>query len=149
MLGYGEIAPDFKSQLNNGREISLQDYRGKYVLLDFWGSWCGPCRKENPILVMFHNRYRDSKFKHGDGLTIVSVALEKNKESALAAIEKDGLIWSDHIIETQLMNSPMAQLYGVRQIPSKFLISSDGKILLTNPDVKELDDFLAKDLFKN
>jgi|JI10StandDraft_1071094.scaffolds.fasta_scaffold06094_11 thiol-disulfide isomerase/thioredoxin len=145
MLVFGEDAPSFTTADINGQNISLSDYRGYYLLLDFWGSWCAPCRRENPILAMMYDKYKDRKFKSASGIKFLSVALEQDRESALKAIEKDGLVWPGHIVETQMLKSPMASIFGIKQVPTKFLIGPGGKIILSDPDIKELDDYLAKD----
>jgi thiol-disulfide isomerase/thioredoxin len=106
MLVFGEDAPSFTTADINGQNISLSDYRGYYLLLDFWGSWCAPCRRENPILAMMYDKYKDRKFKSASGIKFLSVALEQDRESALKAIEKDGLVWPGHIVETQMLKSP-------------------------------------------
>ncbi|MBK9994153.1 MAG: TlpA family protein disulfide reductase [Saprospiraceae bacterium] len=149
MMGFGETAPDFKIDDIHGSPIELSNFSGKYLLLDFWGSWCAPCRAENPIMVMLYDRYKSSQFKTASGIDFMSVALERNKEQALQAIQNDGLNWPKQVIQEERMSSSMALLYGVKEIPSKFLISPNGKILLVNPDFKELDDYLAKELLKN
>lgn len=145
MLVFGEDAPAFTTMDINGQNINLSDYKGYYLLLDFWGSWCAPCRRENPILAMMYDKYKDRKFKSASGIKFLSVALEQDRESALKAIEKDGLAWPGHIVETQMLNSPMANIFGIKQVPTKFLIGPSGKIILSDPDIKELDDYLAKD----
>ena len=149
ILGYGEACPEFKCQNIQGKELSLSSFKGKYVVLDFWGGWCDPCRAENPILRMFYEQYKDAKFNSAEGIDFLSVALERNRDQAIAAIEKDGLIWPNQVIQEDRMNSDMAVKFGVKEIPSKFLISPEGKILLVNPDFKELDDYLAKNRLKN
>lgn len=145
MLVYGQPAPDFTEKGVDENTISLKSFEGKFVLIDFWGSWCLPCRKENPILVMMYDRYKDRKFKTATGFTILSVALEDNISAAKNAIIRDGLIWPYHIIQLHMLQSPMAKLFGVNQIPAKYLVDPKGRILLANPDIKELDDFLAKE----
>ena len=149
MLGFGENCPEFQAQTLSGKEISLANFKGKYLILDFWGSWCGPCRRDNKIMVLFYEKYKEQTFKNAKGLSILSIALETDKNDAITAIEEDGLIWEEHVIETLKMMSPIAIKFGVREIPQKFLISADGKILLTNPDFKELDDYLAHQMVKN
>lgn len=148
-LVFGEQAPAFSEKSIHDTVITLDKYKGKYLVLDFWGSWCGPCRRENKILPFLYSRYREAQFKNAHGLDILNVALENNVEAAINAIEADLLVWPDHIIQTDMMNSSLAKLYGIKQIPYKFLIGPDSKIILSNPDIKELDDYLAHNLKKN
>lgn len=148
-LVYGEPAPVFNEKGIDDSYISLDQYKGKYLLIDFWGSWCGPCRKENKILPFLYTRYKDAEFKTASGFRILNVGLEDNKESGLNAIRTDQLNWKDQIIQTEMLKSKMAKLYEIKQIPFKYLIGPDSKIVLTNPDLKELDDFLAHNLKKN
>ncbi|MBK8954410.1 MAG: TlpA family protein disulfide reductase [Saprospiraceae bacterium] len=149
MLVLGQMAPDFQATDLNNDSIKLEQFKGRYLLIEFWGSWCAPCRKENPILVMMYDKYRNIKFKTADGIDFLGVALEKNKEDAIKAIGNDGLNWPHHIIEENLMQSPIAQAYSVRSIPSKFLIGPDSRIILADPSIAELDAFLAYQTQKN
>ncbi len=133
----GEVAPDFEATLVNGESFKLSNLQGKYVLLDFWGSWCPPCRKENPKLVALHKKY-------GDRLTIVTVALEKDERHWKKASEKDGFVWKNQIVQQNrfVMLSSIAQKYGVSEIPAKFLISPDGK-LIGKRSFKQVDSLLS------
>ncbi len=133
----GEQAPDFETTLVDGSSFQLSKLQGKYVLLDFWGSWCPPCRKENPKLVQLHTTYPNQ-------LTIVTVGLEKDATSWKKAAEKDGFVWKNQIVHQNkfVMLSPIARKYGVSEIPSKFLISPEGK-LLGKLSFEEIDQILA------
>lgn len=131
-------APDFTAQMLNGGEFTLSDLQGKYVLLDFWGSWCGPCRRENPALVQLHAQHGGKNFE------IVSVAIERSEKSLRNAIKKDNLGWEYHIPQLQRFKSPVAQLYGVREIPTKYLISPEGAIIGVNPSVSEINHMLTQ-----
>jgi thiol-disulfide isomerase/thioredoxin len=122
--GEGDRAPDFVVKLTDGADFRLSELEGEYVLLDFWGSWCGPCRKENRELVQFYN-------KHKNEITIVSIALEKNDANWKQAAKIDGLVWKHQIVQIQgmVLLSDIAQEYGVSSIPTKILISPQGYIL--------------------
>jgi thiol-disulfide isomerase/thioredoxin len=126
----GQEIQNFTAKLQNGDNFELSNLRGKYVLLDFWASWCGPCRADNPSLVKLYN---DIKSKNAP-IEIVSVALERSEASWRNAIINDGLIWPFHIGEFESFSGPLAKQYGVREIPTKYLIDPDGKIIAVNPD---------------
>ncbi len=121
----GAEAPDFTQNTPDGKPVSLKDYRGKYVLVDFWASWCGPCRGENPHVVAAFNKFKDKNFD------ILGVSLDDNKDKWLAAIEKDGLTWT-HISDLKGWGNEAAAAYGVRGIPANYLIGPDGKIIAKN-----------------
>ncbi len=133
----GEVAPDFEATLVNGESFKLSNLQGKYVLLDFWGSWCPPCRKENPKLVALYKKYRDQ-------LTIVTIALEKDEKHWKKASEKDGFVWKNQIVQQNrfVMLSSIARKYGVTEIPAKFLISPEGK-LIGKPSFEEIGNLLS------
>ena len=145
-LVFGASAPPFSEIGIDQNEVTLDHFKGSYVLLDFWGSWCAPCRQENKILTMLHERYDTAQFKSANGLKIISIALESDTQQAISAIKKDGLNWKSQIIQTNMLESSLASLYGIKQIPFKFLIGPDLKIILSDPDMKELDDYLAHNL---
>ena len=146
----GERAPNFKAQIISGEEMELSDLRGKYILVDFWGSWCGPCRKENPQLVQFYNKYKKATFADADGFEVVSVAIERKAERWKKAIEKDGLNWKYHIMDTatdlRFFNSPIAAEFGVKEVPSKFLLNPKGQIIGVNLSFEEMNKLLQKRL---
>jgi thiol-disulfide isomerase/thioredoxin len=149
LLVLGQKAPHFSEKDIKGEMIELNQFKGKYLLVDFWGSWCAPCRKENPILVMMYEKYNSKTFKNATGIEFLSVALESNALAAIEAIKKDGLVWPYHIIDENQMNSQLAKLYQVKYIPTKYLIGPEQNIMLANPSIAELDDFLAYQLKKN
>lgn len=149
MLVLGQPAPFFEAMDINGQHIDLKQFKGKYLLIDFWGSWCAPCRKENQVIVMMYNKYKNKPYKSAAGIEFLSIALDANEPDAKAAITKDGLLWQNHIIEKNQMNGPIAKLYKVTSIPTKYLIGPDQLIILANPTIHELDDFLAYQVLKN
>jgi len=138
----GDLAPDITLMDYSGAVHSLASLKGNVVLLDFWASWCGPCRAENPNVVSAYNTYKDK------GFTVFSVSLDSNKDQWIAAIQKDGLIWPSHVSDLKGWKSDPAQLYSVRGIPSTFLIDKDGKVVATNlrgPDLHaKLEELLNK-----
>jgi thiol-disulfide isomerase/thioredoxin len=144
----GEAAPGFSWTAPDGKTISLEDFKGKYVLLDFWGSWCPPCRKENPHLVTLYNKYNKAEFKDASGLDIISVGVETEEAAWKNAIEKDGLIWPNHYSDFKRFKSDIVTQYGVKNIPTKYLIDEDGSIIGVNQSIEDLDKFLA-DRMKN
>lgn len=144
-----EKAPNFQSRLIDGRDFSLRDVQGSYVLLDFWGSWCGPCRKENPELVRLHEKFHNQLLDSGHTrFHIVSIGIETNRDRWERAILQDQLSWPHHILQNQRFNSPIAKLYGVREIPTKYLINPDGAIVLVNPTVSTVEEYLSNRLQK-
>lgn len=142
----GEIAPGFQAQLIDGNNFTLSDLNGSYVLLDFWGSWCGPCRIESPDLVKLHNTFNGKSFSDAKGFEIVSVAIETNEKRWKKAIDADKLNWPHHIVQLDRFKGPIATEYGVREIPTKYLIDTKGEILMVNPTFKELTAFFEERL---
>jgi len=136
-LQTGGLAPDFTAKTPEGEEMSLSDLKGQYVLIDFWASWCGPCRRENPKVVKLYEKYHDKGFE------ILGVSLDNNKSKWAAAIEKDGLEWP-HISDLKGWQSGPAKIYGVRSIPSTVLLDKEGKILVRNLRAHQLKGELEK-----
>lgn len=144
----GALAPDFSSTLLSGEEFSLSDLKGNYVLLDFWGSWCGPCHKEIPNLKSLYSSFHDKSFEEAENFEIVSIALEKSDALTKKIIESKGLNWNYHIIEVSklVMMSSLAQKYDVKELPTKFLINPKGEIMGTNLSFEEMNRILSERL---
>lgn len=128
-LKIGDKAPELAFKSPDGKIIKLSDLKGQMVLIDFWASWCGPCRRENPTVVNAYEHYKNKKFNNGNGFTVYSVSLDKNHTSWLNAIKKDNLSWKNHVSDLKQWNSEGARIYQVRSIPSNFLIDGDGIIV--------------------
>lgn len=131
----GSAAPDFVMNDMNGKPVKLSDYKGKYVLLDFWASWCVPCRKENPYVKVAYEKFKDRNF------VIIGVSVDEDGSKWKQAIEKDQLPWK-HISDLQKTNK-VAELYGVQPIPDNFLINPDGKIIERGLRGEELEKTLG------
>lgn len=137
-VAVGKKAPDFALKDHEGNVVKLSDRLGKgYLLVDFWASWCGPCRKENPNVVKVYSEYKDK------GFDVFGVSLDASKEPWLKAIEKDHLTWT-HVSDLQFWNNAAAKLYGIRSIPSNLLLDKDGVIIAKNLRGEELEAKLAE-----
>jgi thiol-disulfide isomerase/thioredoxin len=139
-LNIGNKAPGLAGQSPLGNTYSLSDLRGKMVLIDFWASWCMPCRIENPNLVKVYQSYKDSKFTSGDGFTIYSISLDFKKDLWTEAIRKDGLAWETHVSDLKGWDAEPAVDYQITAIPSNFLIDGNGIIIAKNLRAEALEN---------
>ncbi len=138
----GQKAPEISLPSPDGNIIKLSSLKGKVVLVDFWASWCGPCRKANPNVVKLYQKYKDQ------GFTVYSVSLDQNKQKWVQAIAKDGLIWENHVSDLKFWYSKAATDYGIEAIPATFLIGKDGIIIDTNLHGNALESEVKRALKK-
>lgn len=135
MVGY--TATNFSQSTPDGKTVSLTDFRGKYVLIDFWASWCRPCRMENPNVVAAYNRYKDK------GFTVLGVSMDSNKDPWVNAIQQDNLTWT-HVSDLKGWGNEVGKIYGVTGIPQNYLIDKEGKIVAKDLRGPALDEKLAE-----
>ncbi len=138
----GAEAPDFELESPKGKKVKLSKLKGKMVLIDFWASWCRPCRAENPNVVQVYEKYRKRKFKNGKGFEIISVSLDQDESRWKDAIAADGLIWKNHGWDK---DGVVSKLYSVSTIPKAFLVDGDGKIVASGDAVRGMNLHLTLD----
>jgi len=137
-LAIGTPAPELTMNTPDDKPLSLSSLQGKVVLVDFWASWCGPCRAENPNVVKAYNKYKSK------GFDIYSVSLDKDKDKWIAAIKKDGLSWTNHVCDFKYWQSPVVQLYNFNGIPYNVLLDKKGNIIAKNLRGEDLEKKLAE-----
>lgn len=135
----GQPAPDFSGQTPKGKELKLSDYKGDVILLDFWASWCKPCRMKSPEIKLIYDKYRKAKFKNGAKFRLISISLDTDEKRWKSAIKEDGLKWDTHVSDLKGWKSEIAKLYGVSAIPCMFLIDQSGTIVATSEDLQGLE----------
>jgi len=139
---FGISAPEIELISPSGKTIKLSNLKGKIVLIDFWASWCGPCRQENPKVVEAYKKYKKGTFINAKGFEVFSVSLDRDENKWKDAIKSDFLIWKNHGIDKE---GKAATLYGVSSIPSAFLVDGTGKIVAQGNELRGINLHIAID----
>ncbi len=143
----GQKATELSYNNPSGNPIALSSLKGNMVLLDFWASWCGPCRRNNPSLVALYNKYQGKKWaKPVKGFTVYSVSLDQNADAWKAAIKQDGLVWDSHVSDLKGWSSEPGAKYGIRYIPQTVLIDESGFVIAINPSHELIEQLLNNKL---
>lgn len=135
-------APEISLKSPDGKTVKLSKLKGKMVLIDFWASWCGPCRKENPNVVEAYNKYKSAKFKNAKGFEVYSVSLDRNEEAWKNAIKEDKLVWKNHGWDK---DGAVSKLYQVFSIPSGFLVDGEGNVVAKGQELRGMGLHIALD----
>lgn len=148
-LKVAQACPPITTQLANGNPFDLQTLKGKYVLIDFWGSWCKPCRQEAPLLNKFYSDWNQKTFQEANGFEILSIAIESNRANWEEAVAQDSAHWPYHILELDQFNSPLVKSFDVKMIPTKLLLDPHLRIVGINQSFEEMNEYLARKLQTN
>jgi len=144
----GNVLPEISLTNPLGETLKLSDLRGNIVLVDFWASWCRPCRHENPVVREAYTKFSKEKFKNASGFKIFSISLDNNKTGWTQAISADSLYWDEHVSDLQGWRSTVARQMGVRSIPANFLLDQNGIIIATNLRGQQLENALQNLIIK-